>query len=169
VGVDQAALTGTMNGVSVPTIQIVRREVVMLRRFVTVVLIIGSAFAGTALAHHSVTANFDQTKTLDITGKVKKIDIRNPHSEITLEVPKPGGGVSVFHVEWSDKNALLRRTVPVSKMRVGDTVTINVNPSKRLPDLGYFRTATLPDGTVLKDCGFAAYRDSVAKGTKITC
>src|SRR3954470_11124943 len=86
---------------------------------------------GLAFAHHSVTANFDQSKTLDITGKVRKVEIRNPHSEITLSVPKPGGGVSDFHVEWSDKNALLRRTVPVSKIHIGDTVTINVNPSKR--------------------------------------
>jgi len=122
-----------------------------------------------SLAHHSVAANFDQSKTLDVTGKVKEVALRNPHSQITLEVPKPEGGVSVFYVEWSDKNALLRRTVPVDKIKVGDKVTINVNPSRRLPNLGYFRTATLPDGTVLKDCGFAAFRESVAKGTKITC
>jgi len=121
------------------------------------------------LAHHSVAANFDQSKTLDITGKVKEVEIRNPHSQITLEVTKPDGGVSPFYVEWSDKNALMRRSVSVDKLHVGDTVTINVNPSRRLPNLGYFRTATLPDGTVLKDCGFAAFRESVANGTKITC
>ena len=86
-----------------------------------------------------------------------------------MEVPKPGGGFTEFHVEWSDKNSLIRRTVSVDKIRVGDKVTINVNPSRRLPDLGYFRSALLPDGTILKDCGFAAYRDSVAKGTKISC
>jgi Family of unknown function (DUF6152) len=121
------------------------------------------------LAHHSVAANFDQSKTLDITGKVKEVEIRNPHSQITLEVAKPDGSVAPFYVEWSDKNALMRRSVSVDKIRVGDTVTINVSPSRRLPNLGYFRTATLPDGTVLKDCGFAAFRESVAKGTKITC
>jgi hypothetical protein len=125
--------------------------------------------SGRGLAHHSVAANFDLSKTLDVTGKVKKFAIRNPHSEITLEVAKPGGGVTEFHVEWSDKNALLRRSVPLERIRVGDRVTINVNPSRRLSDLGYFRTALLPDGTILKDCGFAAFRDSVAKGTKITC
>ena len=124
---------------------------------------------GSSLAHHSVAANFDQSKTLDVTGKVKEFEIRNPHSQITLEVPKPEGGVTLFYVEWSDKNALLRRTVPVDKIKVGDKVTINVNPSRRLPNLGYFRTALLPDGTLLKDCGFAAFRESVAKGTKITC
>jgi hypothetical protein len=46
----------------------------------------------------------------------------------------------------------------------GDMVTVSVSPSKRLPNLGYFRTATLPDGTILKDCGFAAFRDGIAKG-----
>ena len=117
-----------------------------------------------ATAHHSVAANFDQTKSVDVVGKVKSVEIRNPHSQITLEVPKPGGGVNDFYVEWSDKNALMRRKVPVSKIHVGDKVTINVSPSKRLPNLGYFRTATLPDGTVLRDCGFAAFREGISKG-----
>jgi len=117
-----------------------------------------------ALAHHSVAANFDQSKAMDVVGKVKEFEIRNPHSQITLEVAKPSGGVTDFYVEWSDKNALMRRSVPVTKIRVGDTVTISVSPSKRLPNLGYFRTATLPDGTVIRDCGFAAFRDGIAKG-----
>ena len=142
----------------------------MNHKLAVAMTIAASLWAGQAsLAHHSVAANFDQSKTLDVTGKVKEVSLRNPHSQITLEVPKPEGGVTVFYVEWSDKNALLRRTVPVDKIHVGDKVTINVSPSRRLPNLGYFRTATLPDGTVLKDCGFAAFRESVAKGTKITC
>jgi hypothetical protein len=117
-----------------------------------------------ATAHHSVAANFDATKSVDIVGKVKAFEIRNPHSQITLEVAQPGGGVREFYVEWSDKNALMRRKVPVSKIHVGDKVTINVSPSKRLPNLGYFRTATLPDGTTLRDCGFAAFRVGIEKG-----
>ena len=133
---------------------------------IAVCLILNS---GLAIAHHSVAANFDQSKTLDVTGKVKEVAIRNPHSQITLEVAKPEGGVMEWYVEWSDKNALLRRSVPVDKIRVGDNVTITVNPSRRIPNLGYFRTAVLPDGSVLKDCGFGAFRESVAKGTKITC
>jgi len=130
-------------------------------------LLFSSGEAG--LAHHSVAANFDASKPMDVTGKVKEVAIRNPHSQITLEVAKPEGGVTEFFVEWSDKNALIRRSVPVDKIKVGDKVTINVSPSRRLPNLGYFRAALLPDGTVLKDCGFAAFRDSVQKGTKITC
>jgi hypothetical protein len=143
----------------------------MFPRIAKATIIAGCLFLSSDLlmAHHSVAANFDQSKTMDVTGKVKEFEIRNPHSQITLEVTKPDGTITEFYVEWSDKNALLRRTVPVDKIKVGDKVTVSVSPSKRLPNLGYFRTATLPDGTVLKDCGFAAFRDSVAKGTKITC
>lgn len=119
---------------------------------------------GLALAHHSVAANFDQSKSMDVVGRVKEIAIRNPHSQITLEVAKPGGGVTEFFIEWSDKNSLLRRSVPVSLLKVGDKVTVSVMPSRRLPNLGYFRTATLPDGTVLRDCGFAAFREGIANG-----
>jgi hypothetical protein len=143
----------------------------MFRTITAAALIVASLLLSTTsgLAHHSVAANFDQSKTLDVTGKVKEFEIRNPHSQITLAVTKADGTVSDFYVEWSDKNALMRRSVPVDKIKVGDKVTINVNPSKRLPNLGYFRTALLPDGTLIKDCGFAAFRESVANGTKISC
>ena len=142
-----------------------------MNRNVAVVMITGALLfsPGLAFAHHSVTANFDQSKTLDIKGKVKKVAIQNPHSQITLEVMKPDGSVSEFFVEWSDRNSLKRRSVDVGKIHAGDQVTISVNPNRRLPNLGYFRTALLPDGTVLKDCGFSAYRESVAKGSKIAC
>jgi hypothetical protein len=138
----------------------------MYRKSVALAIVAGALFSSAAMlfAHHSVAGNFDQSKTLDVSGKVKEIAIRNPHSQITLIVPKPEGGTTEFYVEWSDKNALMRRSVPVSKMHVGDMVTISVSPSKRLPNLGYFRTATLPDGTVLRDCGFAAFREGIANG-----
>jgi len=138
----------------------------MYRRFAAAAMIVSWLFFSSAssFAHHSVAANFDSSKTMDVTGKVKEFELRNPHSQITLEVAKPGGGVTEFYVEWSDKNALLRRSVPVTKIHVGDMVTVSVSPSKRLPNLGYFRTATLPDGTVLRDCGFAAFREGIANG-----
>ena len=124
-------------------------------------LLLGTAWG---LAHHSVAGNFDQSKAMDVTGKIKELAFRNPHSLITLEVARPEGGVTEFYVEWSDKNALVRRSVPIDMLHVGDVVTVNVNPSRRLNNLGYFRTATLPNGTVVRDCGFAAFREGVAQG-----
>lgn len=138
----------------------------MYRKFEAVAVALGWIFwsCGFAFAHHSVAANFDQSRTMEVVGTIKEIAIRNPHSQITLEVAKPGGGVTEFFIEWSDKNALARRSVPVSLLKVGDRVTVTVMPSRRLSNLGYFRTATLPDGTVLRDCGFAAFRQGIANG-----
>ena len=137
-------------------------------------LLIGASLCvvgGRVAAHHSVAANFDQSKSVSVTGTIKELDMRNPHSQITLEVAPAGGGAAVeWFIEWSDVNSLIRRSVPYDQLRVGDEVTISVSPSRRLPNVGYFRQAVLPGGKVLRDCGFGAFRQSVAKGsTEIDC
>jgi hypothetical protein len=145
----------------------------MNRRLAAVVLV-GIWMYDTAerpAAHHSVAANFDQSKSVSVTGKIKELDMRNPHSQITLEVPMPDGGSPVeWFIEWSDVNSLIRRSVPYEQLKVGDEVTISVSPSRRLANVGYFRQAVLPGGTILRDCGFGAFRQSVARGsTEIDC
>jgi hypothetical protein len=120
-------------------------------------------------AHHSVAVNFDAGKALTLTGRITELDIRNPHSQITLQVTDPDGKATEWLIEWSDRNALIRRKVPFHLLRVGDTVTINASPSRRLENLAYFRTAVLPDKTILRDCGFEVFRQAVAKGLAVEC
>jgi hypothetical protein len=120
-------------------------------------------------AHHSVAVNFDSSKALTLTGRITELDIRNPHSQITLQVTGPDGKIKEWLIEWSDRNALVRRKVRFDLLHVGDTVTINASPSRRLDNLAYFRTAVLPDKTVLRDCGFEAFRQAIAKGQFVEC
>ena len=120
-------------------------------------------------AHHSVAVNFDSSQALTLTGRITELDIRNPHSQITLQVTERDGTVKEWFIEWSDRNALVRRKVPFHLLRVGDTVTINASPSRRLDNLAYFRSAVLPDKSVLRDCGFDAFRQAIAKGQFIEC
>lgn len=122
-----------------------------------------------ATAHHSVAINFDNSKAVNLTGRLKDVDIRNPHSRITLEVRQPDGTLKEWLVEWSDRNALVRRKVPFHLLRVGDTVTITASPSRSLDGLAYFRTAILPDQSLLRDCGFAAFREAIANGETVEC
>ena len=124
---------------------------------------------GAALAHHSVGINFDSSKAFNLTGVLKELDIRNPHSQVTLSVKGTDGVFKDWFIEWSDKNALLRRKVDYERMKVGDTVTIRVSPSRRLENVGYFQSATLRDGSVLRDCGAGALTDAVEKGTDLEC
>jgi hypothetical protein len=125
--------------------------------------------AAVAFAHHSVAVNFDNSKAMNLTGRIKELDIRNPHSQITLEVRQPDGSLKEWFIEWSDRNALVRRKIPFQLLRVGDTVTINASPSRMLDNLAYFRTAVLPDKSVLRDCGFGAFREAIANGETVQC
>ena len=120
-------------------------------------------------AHHSVAVNFDNSKTLTLTGRIKQADFRNPHSRITLDVAQPGGTVKQWLIEWSDRNALVRRKVQFELLRVGDIVTITASPSRLLDNLAYFRTALLPDKSILRDCGFGAFRQAIANGETVEC
>ena len=120
-------------------------------------------------AHHSVAVNFDNSQVLTLTGQITELDIRNPHSQITLQVTESDGTVKEWFIEWSDRNALVRRKVKFELLRVGDTVTITASPSRRLDNLAYFRTAVLPDKSVLRDCGFDAFRQAIAKGQFVEC
>jgi hypothetical protein len=122
-----------------------------------------------AIAHHSVSVNFDGSKTLTLTGTVEDVDIRNPHSQITLDVRAPDGSVTEWFIEWSDKNALSRRRVPYERIRVGDTLTISATPHRHLEKVGYFRSAILPDKSILRDCGLGAFREAVANSEEFSC
>ena len=110
----------------------------MHRTFAAVALVTGCICltAAAAGAHHSVVANFDQSKSVTVTGRIKELDMRNPHSQITLDVPPPAGGAAVeWFIEWSDVNSLIRRSVPYNQLKVGDEVTITVSPSRRFPNV----------------------------------
>lgn len=125
--------------------------------------------AAMASAHHSVAVNFDNARTIDLTGTIKELEFRNPHSHITLAVKQPDGTLKDWLIEWSDRNSLVRRKIPFQLLRVGDTVTINASPHRRLDYLAYFRTALLPDKSVLRDCGFGAFRQAIANGETVEC
>ena len=127
------------------------------------------ACGASAVAHHSVAVNFDNAKEVTLTGRIKEAEFRNPHSRITLDVRQADGTVKEWLIEWSDRNALVRRKVPFELLRAGDTVTITASPSRSLDNLAYFRTAVLPDKSILRDCGFAAFREAIANGETVNC
>ena len=140
-----------------------------MSRTPAVVLAAWLCASGAATAHHSVGINFDSSKAFTLTGVLKELDIRNPHSQITLSVKGEDGVVKDWFIEWSDKNALIRRKVGYERMKIGGMLMIRVSPSRRLENVGYFQSATLADGSVLRDCGAGALADAVEKGADLDC
>ena len=136
---------------------------------VACLLLPGALALAPALAHHSVAANFDRSRTIELTGTVTAVHLRNPHSQYVVEVPEDGGGATEWFIEWSDRNALVRRQVDLDLIKAGDTITFTVWPSRRLDAVGFFVQAILPNGELYRDCGFVEFRQAVAESREFSC
>src|ERR1051326_1193527 len=60
------------------------------------------------LAHHSFSAEYDQSKPLTLTGKFVKLDWVNPHSWVEFDVAGPDGKVTHWKAETPPPNGLYR-------------------------------------------------------------
>ncbi len=130
------------------------------------VLVVGSQ---AAFAHHSVTANFDRDLRVEITGTLVVFHLRNPHSQLEVDVVNEDGTVIHWLVEWGTRNDLIRRGVDVDSIKEGEEVTVTMIPSRRLKHVGYARSLVLADGSTIRDCGYAAFRDALLNPNEVEC
>ena len=101
----------------------------------------------TAVAHHSVSAEFDTNKRVTFTGTVKKIDWMNPHIYTHVETKGADGKVLVYKVEGGAPNALFRQGIRPEQLPVGTVVTCtNCSRSKSETSMNVNGRMTLADG-----------------------
>ena len=99
-------------------------------------------------AHHSP-ANFNLDVTdFAVTGTIRNVSFRNPHSVIELDVESPDGKATQWYIEFSSVNLLLRRGWDLDRIEAGSTVTCIGNPSHNGEPEMYMWSITLDDGTV---------------------
>jgi len=83
-----------------------------------------SLFVMPALAHHSFDAEYDSTKTLNITGFVTKVDWVNPHAFVYLDSKGDNGVVRSFRIEMGPPYALARSGWKKDTLKIGDKITV---------------------------------------------
>ena len=76
-------------------------------------------------AHHSFAAEFDTNKRVALKGVVTKVDWRNPHIYVYLNVKDDQGKVSEWACELGPPNVLLRQGWSRNSVKEGDEVTID--------------------------------------------
>jgi uncharacterized protein DUF6152 len=98
-------------------------------------------------AHHSITAEFDTSKSFTVKGTLTKIEWVNPHAYVYLESKDDKGVVSSYSFETGPPGNLRRSGVLRTMFSVGDAVTIEAFAAKDgSKNLGLVKTFTFADG-----------------------
>jgi Family of unknown function (DUF6152) len=100
---------------------------IMKARSIAVLLsgIVMMAFTTAALAHHSISAEFDSTRRITLSGTLTKVAWGNPHSFFYLEVKDAkSGAVVTWACELGSPNMLATLGWTHSTLRVGMIVSL---------------------------------------------
>ena len=125
----------------------------MARKLLSLVLGVGVLVSvAPVVAHHSVSAEFDTTKTITFTGKVKEVNWGNPHIYTSVDTTDPDSGKpTVFRVEGGAPNALFRNGWRKDTLKIGETVKVTGNRAKN-PD-----STNIGQATILTESGKRVY------------
>ena len=110
-------------------------------------------FAGTAFAHHNMSAIYDFNDRITMTGTLTKIDWRNPHIELIVD-SKKDSDVQAWSLEGPSPAYFRARDINKSDVEsaLGKTVTAEASRARDGSRAGLLRTMTLPDGKVVSAC-----------------
>jgi hypothetical protein len=77
-----------------------------------------------APAHHSFATQFDPTRPITLEGTVTKVEWRNPHIWVYIDVENDDGTVTPWECEGGAPNALTRRGWSRETLQLGSTLEI---------------------------------------------
>ena len=108
-------------------------------------LCLGAAFP--VLAHHSFSAVFDADSPMEASGTVTKVEWRNPHAWIYVDVTDDEGSVSNWAFELGSLNGLRRSGWSRTTVQVGDEISVRGYKARDGSNRANLASITLADGT----------------------
>ncbi len=102
----------------------------MKLRLLAATAALGTLYAAAAFAHHSFSATYDETKTIQIEGTLVQFLFRNPHSFVHVMAEDESGDMQRWGVEWGGLGVLAGQGVTRDSLQPGDHVIITGNPGR---------------------------------------
>ena len=99
-----------------------------MNRLVPLVALIAVLWAP-ALAHHGRGATYDMKKRVTLKGTVSRVEWRNPHVLIYMDVQDADGKVVTWGFENSGVSTLAQEGYSRNTLKVGQPITAIVNPA----------------------------------------
>src|SRR5262245_11138688 len=125
-----------------------------MRRAILVTLALAVMLLGNeALAHHNMTALFDFNDRVTLNGTLTKIDWRNPHTYLTIDVPG-GGATESWQAEGPSPTWFRIRDIGKAdfETNLGKSLSVEVSRARDKSRTGLIRTIILPSGRVVSAC-----------------
>jgi len=109
--------------------------------------------AGSAWAHHNMSAMFDFNQVVTRTGTLAELDWRNPHIYMLVDV-EDAGKLERWSFEGPPPGFFRDRNVdrPAFEASKGKSVTVEASRARNGSASGLIRQVTLNDGTVVSAC-----------------
>jgi hypothetical protein len=75
-------------------------------------------------AHHSFAAAYDETKPINLQGKITKVELVNPHSWLWIDVTGADGKVTTWGIEGGPPTNLFRNGVTKASLPLGTEIKL---------------------------------------------
>ena len=117
-----------------------------MRRISTLLFVL-SVLAAPLYAHHGRGATFDMKKRITLKGTVSKVDWRNPHVVIWMDVKDDAGKVTTWGFENAGVSQLAQEGYNRNTLKIGQPITAIVNPAVNGAPTGIVVKVVLADGS----------------------
>jgi hypothetical protein len=126
----------------------------MVRRILLALALAAVPLAREAVAHHNMTAFFDFSDRVTLSGALMKVDWRNPHIYLTVDTKSANGDLESWQAEGPSPTWFRIRDVGKDDFisNIGKPVGVELSRARDKSRSGLIRTLTLPNGRVVSAC-----------------
>ena len=107
-----------------------------------------AAVGGELEAHHAVAGVYDLNTEIVLEGRLQKMNYRNPHANLILEVSNDDGSTTEWTLTTASTQVLTRAGVNRDSIQVGEFLRITALPARNGNPSGFIRRLELSDRAI---------------------